>query len=196
MPDTPNPASPPRHPDQPPAAPPDAGHMPMTEELDRAKWTLPPLVPILIAAVAVAIIVGLVTFTTRPKPAASGTITKVASADQSGNTMVGVQVKIDNKIEKQIWIKDVSSELETADGRKYNDHAAAAVDIRRYLGAFPSLREAEAEPLRDELIIPAKTSYTGFSVFAYPVNKDDFDTRKSLTVRIELYDQAPLVVKQ
>jgi hypothetical protein len=168
----------------------------MTEEFDRAKWTLPPLVPIVIAAAAVAIVVALVAFTTRAKPAAAGAITKIASADQSGNTMVGVQMKLDNKIEKQIWIKDVSSELETADGRKYNDHAAAAVDVRRYLDAFPALREAEAEPLREELKMPPGTSYTGLAVFAYPVSKDVFDSRKSLTVRVELYDQAPLILKQ
>jgi hypothetical protein len=196
MPDTPN--SPPQStPSQQPAKPaPDAGHMPMSEEFDRAKWTLPPVVPILIAAAAVAIVVALVSFTNRAKPAAAGAITKIASADQQGNTMAAVQVKIDNKIEKQIWIKDISSELETADGRKYTDHAAAAVDAGRYLKAFPPLREAQAEPLREELKIPSGGSYTGVTVFAYPVNKEVFDARKSLTVRIELYDQAPLVLRQ
>jgi hypothetical protein len=191
-----NPAFSPQTNPQPEPTPPDAGHVPITEEFDRAKWTLPPLKPILIAGAAVAVVVAVLTLTTRPKPAAAGVITKVASADQSGNTMVGVQVRIDNKIEKQIWIKDVSSELETADGRKYPDHAAPAVDIRRYLEAFPALREAEAEPLREELKVPAGSSYTGFTVFAYPVSKDVFDSRKSLTVRIQLYDQASLVMKQ
>jgi hypothetical protein len=196
MPDTPNPASPPRPEAPAPPEPPDAGHVPITEELDRAKWTLPPLMPILIAGAAVAIVVALLTFTTLPKPAASGAITKVASVDQTGNTMVSVQVKIDNKIQKQIWIKDVSSELETADGRKYTDHEAPAVDIRRYLDAFPALREAEAEPLREELKIPAGASFTGFTIFSYPVSKDVFDARKSLTVRVQLYDQATVVMKQ
>jgi hypothetical protein len=168
----------------------------MSEEFDRAKWTLPPLVPVLIAAAAIAIVVAVVSLSTRAKPAAGGAITKVASVDQQGTTMVAVQVKLDNKIEKQIWIKDISSELETTDGRKYTDHAAAAVDASRYLQAFPALREAQADPLRDELKIPSGTSFTGFSVFSYPVNKEVFDARKSLTVRIELYDQAALVLRQ
>lgn len=199
MPDTPSsppPSQPGPQPPTKPPPPPDAGHVPMTEEFDRAKWTLPPLAPILIALVAVAIVVAVVAFATRAKPPAGGVITKVAASDQEGNTLVAVQVKVDNKIEKKIWIKDVSSELETADGHKYTDHAAPAVDAGRYLQAFPALREAQAEPLREELTIPTGGSYTGFSVFAYPVSKDVFDSRKSLTVRIELYDQAPLVVKQ
>ena len=110
MPDTPKPA---------PAAPPqspDAGHIPMTEEFDRARWTLPPVVPILIALALVAVVVFLVTYTNRATPVLSGAITKVARVDQQGNTMVAVQVKLDNKIEKQLWIKVISWELETADG--------------------------------------------------------------------------------
>jgi hypothetical protein len=196
MSDMPNPVSPPPSGPQRVVPPPDAGHVPITEEFDRAKWTLPPLVPILIAAGAVAIVVGVLAFATRAKPAADGAITKIASVDQSGNTMVGVQVKIANKIEKQIWIKDVTSELETADGRTYTDHEAPAVDIPRYLDAFPALREAEAEPLREELQIPAANSHTGFTIFAFPVSKEVFDGRKSLTVRIQLYDQLTLVLKQ
>src|SRR5262245_31616067 len=166
MPDTPN-QTPQTKPNQPPASSaPDAGHVPMTEELDRAKWTLPPLVPIVIAAVAVAIVVLVISLATRPEPAASGAITKIASVDQEGTTMASVQVKLDNRIKKQIWIKDISSELETADGRKYSDHAAPAVDAGRYLQAFPPLREAQADPLRDELKIPSGTSFTGFTIFS------------------------------
>ena len=190
MPDTPNaaPAAPPQ--------PPDAGHIPMTEEFDRARWTLPPVVPILIALALVAVVVFLVTYTNRATPVLSGAITKVARVDQQGNTMVAVQVKLDNKIEKQLWIKDISSELETADGNKYPDHAAASNEASRYLQAFPPLREVQSDSLREELKIPAGASFTGYTVFSYPVKPDTFDARKSLTVRIEMYDQPSLVIKQ
>jgi hypothetical protein len=174
----------------------DAGHVPITEEFDRAKWTLPPIVPILIAVVAVAIVVAVVSFTNRAQPVASASVVKVASADQSGNAMVGIQVKIDNKIPKQLWIKSISSELETADGKKYTDNAAPSVDASRYLEAFPALKEVKADPLKEEQKIPAGTSYTGFAIFSYPVDKAAFDSRKSLTVRIGFYDQPTLIAKQ
>lgn len=207
----PEPPTPPRsYPTPPPPKPgasepanagqvPLANHGPVPEMQEfGGKRGLPPLAPILIAVAAVAIVVAVVSFSTRAKPVAGGAITKIAAADQQGNTMAAVQVKIDNKIEKKIWIKEISSELETADGRKYTDHAAPAVDAGRYLDAFPALREAQsnAEALREELIIPSGASYTGFAVFSFPVNKDVFDGRKSLTVRIGLYDQAALVIKQ
>jgi hypothetical protein len=176
--------------------PQEYSHLPMSEEFDRAKWTLPPIVPVLIAAGVVAVIIAVVSFTNRPKPVVAGTITKIASADQDGNTMAAVQVKLDNVIEKQIWIKSIDSELETSDGKKYTDHAAAASDANLYFKAFPQLTEARAEPLREELKIPTKTSFTGVTVFSYPVDTKAFNERKSLTLRIQLYDQPTVVVKQ
>jgi hypothetical protein len=175
---------------------PDAGHVPITEEFDRAKWTLPPVIPIVIAAVAVAIVVAVLVFTNRAKPVASADLVKVVTADQSGNTMVGIQIKLDNKIPKQLWVRDISAELETSDGKRYIDRAAPAVDVNRYLQAFPELQQVKSDPLREELKIPAGTSFTGFSIFSYPVDKAAFDSRKSLTVSIGFYDQPTLVAKQ
>lgn len=194
----PNPQPKPGQPAVPAPAPPPApeyGHVPMSEEFDKAKWTLPPIVPVLIAFAAVVVVVVIVSFGNRAKPVIKGTITKVATADQEGNTMAAVQVKLDNVIDKQLWISNIDSELETADGKKYTDHAPPASDIAQYFQAFPALQEAKAEPLHEELKIPPRTSYTGVTVFSFPVDTKSFDQRKSLTLRIQMYDQSPLVIK-
>jgi hypothetical protein len=179
-----------------PAPPADIGHMPMSEEFDSAKWTLPPIVPVLIAAAAVAVIVAIVMFTNRPTPILSGSIAKVAAADMDANTLVAVKLQLNNVIDKQIWIKGVTSELETADGKKYKDSAAPSGDVPRYMQAAPALAEAEAEPIKAELKIPARTSYIGSAVFSYPVDKKTFDARKGLTIRVQIYDQPTVVLKQ
>jgi hypothetical protein len=200
MPENPNPAPeqprPPQPASAPAAKPPEYAHVPMSEEFDKAKWTLPPVVPVLIAGAVVAVIIAVVAFSNRPKPVVAGSIVKVATADQDGNTMVAVQVKMDNVIERQLWIKNIDSEIETADGKKYTDHAAAASDADLYFKAFPQLTEAKADPLREELKIPPKTSFTGVTVFSYPVDSKTFGQRKSLILRIQLYDQPTLVVRQ
>jgi hypothetical protein len=154
--------------------------------------------PIVLALVGVAILVGIISFAMRAKPVASGTITNIATFDQQNNVLVGVRVTLDNKIEKQLWIRDISSELEAADGQKYPDHAAPATDAERYLQSFSPEQRAsvKAEPLREELKIPPGGSYTGFLVFSYPVTQATFDSRKSLTVRIAMYDQPTVVIKQ
>jgi len=172
---------------------PSAGHIPITEEMDSAKWTLPPIVPLLVAAVLVAIVVSVVVFSNKTKPSASLAITKVVSAAQEGNTMVAIQIKLDNQVEGPLWIKEIKAEVETADGKKYSDSAAPGVDGPRYMEAFPALQEAKADWLKEDLKIPTKTSFNGVAIFSYPVAKTEFDKRKQVTLRIQLYDRPTLV---
>jgi len=176
-----------------PAERPDAGHIPMTEEMDSAKWTLPPVVPMLIALVFVAILVSVVVLSNRSKPVASLAITKVASVDQEGNTMVAVQAKLDNQVDKLLYVKGIIAEVEMADGKKVTDSAAPSGEAARYIEAFPPLQEAKADPIREELKLPAKTSYNGVAVFAFPIDKKAFDARKGLTLRVQMYDNPTLV---
>ena len=201
MPDNVNPTTPP--PSTPPNAKvpakakpsdaPDAGHIPITEELDSAKWTLPPIIPLLVAAVVVGILVAVVALSNRTKPSASLAITKVVSAAQESNTMVAIQIKLDNQVEGPLWIKRIQAEVETPDGKKYSDNAAPAVDGPRYIEAFPPLAEAKADWLKEDLKIPTKTSFNGVAIFSYPVDKATFDKRKQITIRIQLYDRPTLV---
>ena len=174
----------------------DAGHIPMTEEMDSARWTLPPIVPLLIAAVFVAILVSVVVFSNRSKPVASLAITKVASVDQEGNTMVAIQVKLDNQIDKPLWVKSITAEVETPDGKKHSDNAAPSMEGARYIEAFAPLQEAKADPLKEDLKVLSKTSYNGVSVFAFPIDKKAFDSRKGLTLRVQMYDNPTLVAAE
>src|ERR1700744_4452831 len=96
---------------------PSFGHMSMGEEMDSAKWTLPPIIPVLIGVALVAVVVTVVIFAAKDKPIAALSITKVVSAPQEDNTMVAVQVKLDNQIQGPLWIKEVRAEVETADGK-------------------------------------------------------------------------------
>ncbi|MGZ4859134.1 MAG: hypothetical protein ACXV5R_07705 [Candidatus Angelobacter sp.] len=201
MPDNTNPTTPPpsnqpnaKAPVKPQAAnAPDAGHIPITEELDSAKWTLPPIVPLVVAGVLVAILVAVVALSNRTKPSASLAITKVVSASQESNTMVAIQIKLDNQVEGPLWIKQIQAEVETPDGKKYSDNAAPGVDAPRYMEAFPPLAEAKADWLKEDLKIPTKTSFNGVAIFSYPVDKAAFDKRKQVTLRIQLYDRPTLV---
>ena len=172
---------------------PNRGHIPITEEMDSAKWTLPPIVPLLIAAVVVGILVAMVALSNRTKPSAALAITKVVSAAQEGNTMVAIQIKLDNQVEGPLWIKAIQAEVEAPDGKKYTDNAAPSVDAPRYVEAFPALGEAKADWLKEDLKIPTKTSFNGVAIFSFPVDKAAFDKRKQVTMRIQLYDRPTLV---
>jgi hypothetical protein len=134
-----------------------------------------------------------VVFSNKTKPSAALAITKVVSAAQEGNTMVAIQIKLDNQVEGPLWIKEIKAEVETADGKKYSDSAAPGVDGPRYMEAFPALQEAKADWLKEDLKVPTKTSFNGVAIFSYPVAKTEFDKRKQVTLRIQLYDRPTLV---
>ena len=168
----------------------------MSEEMDSAKWTLPPVVPVVIALLAIVIIVGVVAYMNRPTPSATGSIIKVLSVDEQGNTMVAVHLKFDNQTERPLWIKHISSAVETPDGKKLNDDAAPASDIKRYLQAFPELAQDQIDSLQEEQKVAPRGSHAGMTIFSYPIDKKTFDGRKSLSVRVEFYDRAPMVLKQ
>ncbi|HEV3040570.1 MAG TPA: hypothetical protein VHA33_22595 [Candidatus Angelobacter sp.] len=172
------------------------GHISMAEEMDSARWTLPPIVPILIGLAGVVIVLGIVALVFRAKPTASGSIEKVIAVQQGENVLVAIHVKFNNLTDELLHIRNLTAELETADGTKHNDIAAAASDIDRYFQAFPELGEGRTTPLKEELKIPAKTQQTGMAIFSYPIDKASFDKRKSLTMHIDFYDHAPLVARQ
>src|SRR5947209_11618824 len=102
MADQPNAAPPPKRPAPPPA--PDAGHIPITEEMDKAKWTLPPAPVIVIGVVVVAIVVAAFSYFGRSKPVAQGGITDVFAVASGDGTLVAMQFNLTNTTDKPVFI--------------------------------------------------------------------------------------------
>lgn len=188
---------PPPKPPAPKTPPPDAGHIPMTEEMDSARWTLPALKPLLIAAAAVAVIAGGYYWLGKPKPVSSGAIEEVVAAEQpdKASVLVLVRVKVENKGEKPLWIRAMHAHLETSQG-KWDDDAASAVDHDRYYQAFPELAAHRAPALTVETKIPPGGTQDGVVMVGFPVTKEAFEKRQSLSVTVDAYDQASLILNQ
>ena len=190
-----------------PQPPPDAGHVPMSEEFDSPKWTLPPVVPIVIGLGIVLVIIGVILLGGRAKPGGSGGITGVYAVDlknQPGILAI-VQVHMVNIGEQPMWIKSAAVTIETDQGAKWTDQAAAPMDFKRYFEAIPELKQYEKPPIAAETKIPPGGQLDGMIMVGYPpppepnaatppanFTKADFDKRKSLTVDIDLYDRRPL----
>jgi hypothetical protein len=174
----------------------DYGHVAMGEEFSKARWTLPPVGIVAIALVAVAIIVGVISWTSRPKPGARGTIDDIgAVATDPNNVMVGVQFSLTNVTDKPFWVKSVSATLVGDNNQEYTDTAASVADFERYFQAFPDLKQhAAAEPIKADTKIPPGGNLRASAIFSFPLSKDAFDKRKSLTITIQPYDQPRAVV--
>jgi len=180
-----------------PAAPKfDAGHVPITEEFDSAKRTLPPAVPLVIALAAVLIVVGVVVFVFRAKPVAQGGIDAVYFSEPANmtNAMVLVQVTLRNVGSKTLYIKSIKADLKT--DHALSDDAASPTDYDRYFMAYPDLKERSTQPLVVEMKIAPGAEQKGMVLVSFPVTKEQFDARKDLNVTIEPYDQNPIVLRE
>jgi hypothetical protein len=169
----------------------------MTEEFDRAKWTLPPAAPVLIVLGVLALIVGIVAWIYRPRPLDSGEIVSVYAVQppDQPTVLVAVQLNLHNLGEKPMHIRSVEAELTVpgqADALK--DEAASAVDFERYFQAFPELKQHAGEPLPIEVPIAPGAQQQGTVIFGFNVTKDGFDKRQQLRIRLHLDDRPPLVI--
>src|ERR1035437_6447060 len=88
----------------------DAGHVPITEEFDSAKRSLPPAVPVIIALAIVGIVVGVTAFLEHPRPVAQGGIDAVNASQPTDmtNTMVVLNVTLRNVGDKALYIKSMT----------------------------------------------------------------------------------------
>jgi len=174
----------------------DRAHVPWSEEFDKAKWTLPPAKIVGIALVIVAIAVVILSYLNRAKPVASGGITTVNAVQLQDNTILAaISLNFGNITEKKWYIRNVKATVKSDQG-EYSDDAATAVDSERYFQAFPGLGDGASPILKfDQKIDPGQTG-TGTIVVSFPITKDEFDARKSLTVTIEPFDNRPVTLSK
>ena len=181
-------------------APPSDFHI--GEEFGTAKRNLPPAGIVLICIAAVAAVVAVIAFQQRAKPQGAGSIDLVAAAEIPGpagtpkSVLVAITLTLHNNADKSLWIHTLKAQLTGADGHTYEDEAASAVDLDRYFHAFPVLKETSEPPLSPETKLTPGATQRGTIVFSFPLTKEAFDQRKSLTVTIQPYDQPlPIVLK-
>jgi hypothetical protein len=175
----------------------DAGHVPITEEFDSAKRSLPPVAPVVIALVVVGIVVAAIAFAFRAKPVAQGGIDAVYVSTQPGqpSIFVPIQVTLRNVSGKTLYIKDIKADVKTDQGEQ-SDTAAASSDYERYFAAFPDLKEHSTEALVVETKIAPGGEKKGTVLVSFPLTKEQFDARKDLTVTVQPYDQNAVVLRE
>jgi hypothetical protein len=175
----------------------NAGHVPITEEFDSAKRTLPPVAPLVAALVVVVVFIAGVAYVFRAKPVAQGQIDQAFAMQEAdkANSMVLLQVTVRNVGDKPLYVKEVKAAITTDQGESVDD-AASAVDYSRYLQAFPDLKMYATDPLKVETKIAPGGEAKGSVLVAFPITKDQFYARKDLNVTILPYDQKAIVLHE
>jgi hypothetical protein len=174
----------------------DPAHIRMGEEFDRAKWTMPKWQPVVIALVIVGVAVAFVGYFNRAKPPATGSIDQISAVAIPGDmTMVAVTVHFKNATDNTLYIRSVKAAVDTTKG-EFTDDAANASDYDRYYQAFPQLKENSKPPILQDTQVARGASGIGTVIFSFPVTKDVFDARQSLTVTVQPYDQPAILLKK
>jgi hypothetical protein len=167
---------------------------PAYEEFGTAKRSLPPVAPVAIAIVLVAVVVAIIAYTQRAKPVAHGNIDGVWFSQPANmpSPMILVAFTLRNVSDKTLYVKDISAAVKTDQGDQ-SDEAASASDYDRYLTAYPDLA-GHGRPLQVETKIQPGAERKATVLVTFPITQQQFDSRRDLTVTIDAYDQKPIVL--
>ncbi|HWR36841.1 MAG TPA: hypothetical protein VN622_13325 [Clostridia bacterium] len=173
--------------------PEDAGHVPMTEEFDSAKHTMPDAAPIIIALLFVAVVVGALAWIFRAQPAATGSIDEAFAVDvpNQSSSLATIQLTIKNATDKPITLRNINVTVRTESG-EFSDDSASVTDLERYYRAFPDLQTHSIEGLSRDMKIPAGAQVSGSVLVGFPISKESFDRRRALIASVSIYDHRPV----
>ncbi len=167
------------------------------------------LAPVLIAFVVLGIVLALVLRYT-PHRTADLAITKtavypahtvfksdsilVAREQAQDDLYVLVNLRVEDRLNLPIFIKDFTATLTSADGEEFHGSATEQQDLDAVYGAFPALKKLSSAPLlRETLIAPGKSA-EGMVLLHFPVAAEVWDRRKSSVLSVDLYHQGPITI--
>lgn len=189
--------SPQPRPDSEPEPKYDAGHVPMSEEMDDSRHTLPSAGPVVIALVLIAIILGAIAVAFRSRPVATGSIDEAYAVDNTAQhtVMASVQITLKNTSKKPITLGNAIITLHT-DRNDFSDEAAAVTDYDRYYQAYPELKAHSIEGLARGTRLQPGSQISGSILVSLPVTKQQFDTRRAITASVKFDGFPPLELRR
>jgi hypothetical protein len=167
------------------------------------------LAPVLIAFVLLGIVIALVVRYT-PHKTADITITATSvypahTVFKSDSILVGsdraqddlyvlATLRIEDRLNLPLFLKDFTATLVTADGEEFHTSATEKQDIPALFTTFPALEKLSSTPLLRETLIAPGQSAEGMVLLHFPVTQATWNSRKSATLSVDLYHQGPLTI--
>lgn len=192
----------------------DAGHVPITEEFDSPKHTLPPAAPVIVAFIIAGALLGGYVYYARPKPFLSAAVVKMVTnpvhieaghsqgmgqageIEKSDQIVVLLHLNLKNIGEEPLVVRSIEATLTPDQGSPISDQPAVRADLNRLFQAYPKLAPERIEPLVTDEKIDRGADKTEMLVLSYPLSQDAFDKRKDFVVTILFQDKRePVTVK-
>jgi hypothetical protein len=119
----------------------------------------------------------------------------VVGADKTEDHLyVLTTLRITDRLNLPLFLKDFTATLITADGEEIKTSAAEKTDLEGIYSAFPALKPMSSEPLLRETLIRPGNSADGMVLLHFPVSLDTWKHRKSAVLTLDLYHQGPLSI--
>ncbi len=104
-------------------------------------------------------------------------------------------LRIEDHLHQPITINTMSLTLVTPDDHQTTTSALNQSDLPAVFQAFPQLKPLAAPPLLRETTVQPSQSAEGQVVLHLPITKAVWDTRKSATLSVQLYNLPPETIK-
>ena len=173
---------------------------------ERRSFLLPALIALAVLAI---VIVGIYLYV--PHSTADITLTHVAVLPEhtvfsSNSTVVGQQtpaeddlyilatVRVDNRLRVPLTLDDITGAITAPDGAETTTSALQKNDLPNLYAVFPALVPLASAPLVRESIIQPAGRAEGMVLLHYPIPQSEWDQRKSASITLNFYNQAPITV--
>jgi hypothetical protein len=114
----------------------------------------------------------------------------IVGRDRSQDDLyVVTTLRMEDRLNLPLFIKDMTATLETANGDRIETSAVQKQDFENLFTAFPALRPLVTAPLLRETLIESGKSVEGAVVLHFPVTEEAWNHRRSATLHIALYHQ-------
>ncbi len=121
--------------------------------------------------------------------------TLVVGRDQvEDHLYVLTTVRIQDRLNLPLFLKDLTGTLVTSDGEKFTTSAVQKQDLDNIYTTFPALRPLSGPPLLRETLVEPGRTVEGMVLLHFPVTKEAWERRRSAVVQVELYHQGPLSI--
>lgn len=156
-----------------------------------------PFVPVLIALLVIGLIAAFAYQMMAPNAVGTASIVKLHAIEMPPGDRVLVEVEFSIKNTSDKPLKYHSTELKLAtDKEEFKDEPASSGEVPRIYASYPTLKQSNASPLRQDTMIAPGQTVQGVGIVAFPVSKAAFDGRKSFEAAVYFYDQSPIRAKK
>jgi hypothetical protein len=100
--------------------------------------------------------------------------------------MVLAHVRLHNPNQAPIRIEDDWAIVTLPNGETRRSLAANSSDFDKVFVAYPQLAPLRMEPLRRDTLIQPGQTVDGLVIFSYPLSREQWDSRKSMQLTLEL----------